>query len=180
MKYGISGYRKQYQQRGVLPARLTAFAAASLLAFSVGQPAQANDRAAPAPTFQLAQAAPERTGTMKIRMTINGQVAMATLENTPAAKAFAALLPLNLTLTDYASTEKISDLPQRLPQEGSPPGFTPVIGDITYYAPWGNLAIFYRDFGYSRGLLKLGHIDSGVEALNQSGPLQTTLELITP
>lgn len=24
---------------------------------------------------------------------------------------------------------------------------------ITYYAPWGNLAIFYRDFGYSAGLV---------------------------
>jgi hypothetical protein len=32
------------------------------------------------------------------------------------------------------------------------------VGDITYYAPWGNLAIFYRDFGYSPGLVRLGHI----------------------
>jgi len=39
------------------------------------------------------------------------------------------------------------------------------VGDITYYAPWGNLAIFYRDFDYSRGLVRLGRIDSGIEAL---------------
>ncbi|WP_337926728.1 cyclophilin-like fold protein [Paenibacillus caui] len=36
---------------------------------------------------------------------------------------------------------------------------------ITYYAPWGNLAIFYRDFRYSSGLIKLGSIDAGGEKL---------------
>jgi hypothetical protein len=29
----------------------------------------------------------------------------------------------------------------------------------------GNVAIFYRDFGYSKGLVKLGHIDAGIERL---------------
>jgi hypothetical protein len=34
-------------------------------------------------------------------------------------------------------------------------------GDITYYAPWGNLALFYRDFPYSNGLIRLGTLDTG-------------------
>jgi hypothetical protein len=59
-----------------------------------------------------------------------------------------------------------------------PPGSDPSIGDITYYAPWGNLAVFYKDFGYSQGLVKLGRIDSGVETLNRSGPLKVRFELI--
>jgi hypothetical protein len=29
--------------------------------------------------------------------------------------------------------------------------------------PWGNLAIFYRDFRYSKGLIPLGVIESGVD-----------------
>ncbi len=53
----------------------------------------------------------------------------------------ASLLPLSVTLTDYASTEKISDLPRRLATDGAPDGFDPSAGDIGYYAPWGNLAI---------------------------------------
>jgi len=81
-------------------------------------------------------------------------------------------------IQDYAATEKISDLPRRLSTEGAPPGIDPSVGDITYYAPWGNLALFYRDFGYSTGLIKLGKIDSGVEALARPGPLRVTIELV--
>jgi len=102
---------------------------------------------------------------VKIHLVVDGQVVTATLSDGAAARAFLALLPLDLTLRDYAGTEKVSDLPSRLPTEGAPAGFDPDVGDITYYAPWGNLAIFYRDFGYAKGLVRLGHIDSGVEKL---------------
>lgn len=47
-----------------------------------------------------------------------------------------------------------------------------------YYAPWGNLAIFYKDFGYASGLVILGKIDSEVEALNVPGPIEATIELL--
>jgi len=35
----------------------------------------------------------------------------------------------------------------------------PRVGEITYYAPSGNLAIFNRDFGYSARLFNLGRFD---------------------
>lgn len=62
---------------------------------------------------------------MKVRLTINGRVATATLDDAPAARDFASLLPLNVTLSDYASTEKVSDLPRKLTQEGAPAGYKP-------------------------------------------------------
>ena len=102
---------------------------------------------------------------MKIRLTIDDAVLTATLIDGAAARDFASLLPLELTLRDYAGKEKVSDLPRRLTIEGEPAGMDPDVGDLTYYAPWGNLAIFYRDFGYADGLVKLGRIDSGVDAL---------------
>lgn len=43
-------------------------------------------------------------------------------------------------------------LPARLSTAGAPEGIGPAVGDIAYYAPWGNLVLFYRDFGYSKGL----------------------------
>jgi hypothetical protein len=32
---------------------------------------------------------------------------------------------------------------------------------MTVYAPWGNLAIFYRDFTYSDDLFRLGRLEPG-------------------
>ena len=113
---------------------------------------------------------------MKIRLTINGKAISATLTTNGTAKDFLSLLPMTLTLDDYAATEKIAYLPRKLSTAGAPPGSDPSVGDIAYYAPWGNLAIFYRDAAYARGLIPLGRIDSGIEALSVSGPLKVTIE----
>ena len=102
---------------------------------------------------------------MKIRIIAADQTFTAVLEDSAAARDFAALLPIDLVLSDHNRTEKIAHLPQRLSTAGAPDGVTPVAGDIAYYAPWGNLAIFYRDFGYSRGLVRLGRLEGGVDAL---------------
>ena len=116
---------------------------------------------------------------MKIRLTINGMPNTATLIDSPTTRDFIALLPMTLKLDDYAATEKIAYLPKKLTIQGAPAGIDPAVGDITYYAPWGNLAIFYRDFGYSKGLIKLGRFDTGVEALAASDSLTILIE-VTP
>jgi hypothetical protein len=121
---------------------------------------------------------PKQADSMKIRLKVGDTVLTATLIDSATTRDFISLLPLTLTLEDYAGTEKISNLPKRLSTENAPSGSDPSVGDITYYAPWGNLAIFYRDFGYSRGLVILGKIDSGIEALNVPGSLRVTIELI--
>ena len=128
-------------------------------------------------SLSLAVCGAEDSG-MKIRLTVGDKVLTATLIDSKTTRDFISLLPLTLTLKDYAGTEKISDLPKRLSTEGAPSGSDPSVRDITYYAPWGNLAIFYKDFGYSSGLVILGKIDSGIEALNVPGSLKVTIELI--
>ncbi len=114
----------------------------------------------------------------KIRIMIGDTTLSATLYDNPAARDFIALLPLDLTLQDYAGTEKVSDLPKKLSEKDAPSGFDPSVGDITYYAPWGNLAIFYKDFGYASGLISLGKIDHGIELLKTAGALTAKIELI--
>jgi hypothetical protein len=118
----------------------------------------------------------QRASSMQIVLKVGEQVVRATLDDNPTARDFASLLPMTLDLEDYAATEKISYLPRKLSKEGAPAGVDPSIGDITYYAPWGNLAIFYKDFSYSSGLVKLGKIDSGLEALSVSGSVKVTIE----
>jgi hypothetical protein len=144
-----------------------------VFAFAAGDRATEQKAAA-----QISAIPGERASAMKIRLTIDGTVMTATLLDNATSRDFVALLPMTLTLEDYASTEKIAYLPRKLSSAGAPAGVDPSVGDITYYAPWGNLAVFYRDFGYSTGLIKLGTIDSGVEALNRPGPLRVTIELI--
>ncbi|USX25955.1 cyclophilin-like fold protein [Oxalobacteraceae bacterium OTU3CINTB1] len=113
----------------------------------------------------------------KIRMTVDGQVVVATLVDNPTTRDFISRLPLTLTLGDYASTEKIVYLDRKLSTAGAPAGATPTVGTIAYYAPWGNLAFYYKDFAYSPGLIPLGRIDSGLVAFKRAGDLNVRIEL---
>jgi hypothetical protein len=114
----------------------------------------------------------------KIQIELDGAVISATLDDNPTVRDFVARLPLILELKDYASTEKVGFLPDKLSTQNAPPGSTPVVGDISYYAPWGNLAIFYKNFAYSAELVRLGRISSGIEHLNFSGEKHVTISLI--
>ena len=113
---------------------------------------------------------------MEIRLTIDGKAIDGTLLDNASARDFFSLLPLTLALEDYASTEKISYLPRKLSTAGAPSGVDPDPGDIAYYAPWGNLAIFYKDADYAKGLVKLGRLESGIETLRVSGSAKVTIE----
>jgi hypothetical protein len=114
---------------------------------------------------------------VRIRLDVDGTVMAAALEDTAVARDFAALLPLELSLDDYASTEKIADLPRKLSLAGAPAGTNAHAGDISYYAPWGNLALFYRNSGHARGLVRLGRLDDpgGMDALRKPGPLRAKI-----
>jgi hypothetical protein len=127
-----------------------------------------------------AERAQQKDGKVKmyrIQITIDGNKITGTLEDNPTSREFVSLLPLNLKLEDYSATEKISYLPKKLSSKDAPAGFDPDVGDITYYAPWGNLAIFYKDFGYSEKLIKLGRVTGGIEHLRFSGSKNAQVEL---
>ncbi len=119
----------------------------------------------------------EQANRMKINIRVRNEVVTATLIDSKTTQDFISLLPLTLRLEDYANTEKISNLPRRLSTEDAPPGSDPSVGDIAYYAPWGNLAMYYNDFGYSNGLVILGKIDGDIQALAVPGSVEVTIEL---
>lgn len=102
---------------------------------------------------------------IRIRLVVSGRTLDAVLDDSAAGRSFSAMLPLTLTLEDFNGTEKIGYLPQRLPRDGAAQGCEPSAGDLTYYAPWGNLAIFYRDYSWSRDLIPLGRITSDMTPL---------------
>lgn len=115
---------------------------------------------------------------MRIRITANDQSFTAVLEDSETARDLVSLLPIEVTLDDYNRTEKVADLPRRLSTAGAPDGAEPVVGDIAYYAPWGNLAIYYRDFAYSRGLVRLGRLEGDAAGLDAMRPGKVRIEII--
>ncbi|MGV9551705.1 cyclophilin-like fold protein [Streptomyces ardesiacus] len=132
-----------------------------------------------APASTPASASPsgsDRSTEMDIRVTIDGQEVEATLNGSPAARDLASLLPLTLDLEDFHGTERIADPPRKLTTDNAPEPQAPKTGDLTYYAPWGNLAIFYKDGpAASSDLLVLGHIDADTDQL--SGADRITIEV---
>jgi len=116
---------------------------------------------------------------MGIRIAIGDTSLPGSLDDTAAGRDFASLLPLTLTMTDFASTEKISDFPRKLSTSVAPDVTSARAGDLAYYAPWGNLAIFYRDSRYATGLVRLDSLESGVEELaGRDGDLTVTIQAI--
>lgn len=129
--------------------------------------------------FETAITRQQPMTTLKIRLVIDGKAVIATLADNPTVRDFYSMLPLTLVLSDHANTEKVAYLPRKLSKDGAPAGAKPEIGDIAYYAPWGNLAMYYKDFAYSEGLITLGTIDAGLEILKTPGPLKVTIEPMT-
>ncbi|MET0029219.1 MAG: cyclophilin-like fold protein [Candidatus Thiodiazotropha sp.] len=119
----------------------------------------------------------EENAMIRIHVMIADETLTATLDDTPAGRDFAALLPLELTLSDYHATEKIADLPRKLDTSQAPPSYTPQAGDITYFAPWGNLAIFYKPFQAASGLVRLGALNGPIDALLRDDSLHIRIEV---
>jgi len=109
---------------------------------------------------------PMSNDVVRIRLIVGDKKVVARLYDNASSRDLVAQLPLTLKLSDYAGTEKVATLPKKLSTKGTPAGFDPSVGDVTYYAPWGNLAIFYKDFGYAKGLVSLGVIESGTGVLS--------------
>lgn len=115
---------------------------------------------------------------MRISIKLGTKVIIATLADSATSRDFVSLLPLTINFEDYAATEKIAYLTRKLSTVGAPAGTEPATGDVTYYAPWGNLALFHKDFRYSSGLIPLGKIESGLEAVREPRSATATIELI--
>lgn len=116
---------------------------------------------------------------VRIKMNFKNEEVIVKMYDNSSSRDFVSLLPLTLMFEDYARTEKITYLPRELSTKDAPSGSNPSVGDFTYYSPWGNLAIFYKDFGYASGLIKLGHIESGIDKLaNMKGKFEVTIEKI--
>jgi hypothetical protein len=121
--------------------------------------------------------AKENQAVMKIRVEANGQSALFELNTSPAAKELYVQLPLNIEVEEFGGKEKIFYPPQKLSIADTPLVVKAKAGTLAYYAPWGDVVIFYKEFGSAPGLYELGHAISGKEHIQMmSGSLRITQE----
>lgn len=87
------------------------------------------------------------------------------LNDSPAADSLYNQLPLSIWVEDYAGSEKIFYPPEKLDTADTPPAQGPA-GTLAYYAPWGNVAVFYGECGGFDGLYALGEAVAGAGFLS--------------
>lgn len=113
----------------------------------------------------------------KIRVMVNGKTTIFALNKSSAAKDLLAQLPLDIAVENYSNNEKIFYPPKKL-QTTNTPKADAQAGTLTYYAPWGNVVMFYGKFGSAAGLYELGHALAGSEYIQgMSGTIQITRDV---
>jgi hypothetical protein len=99
--------------------------------------------------------------------------------DTPTAKDFASLLPLSMSMKDPFGREKFGHLQKALSEKG-PRTNTYEIGDIAYWSPAHDLAIYYQHDGESipsPGVIPIAKINSDMELFNVPGSVKVTMEI---
>lgn len=111
-------------------------------------------------------------GKMQIFVHSNGNITVFQLNDSQAAKELYDQLPLSIEVENYSHNEKIFYSPKKLDTSNTPLADAQT-GTLAYYAPWGDVVMFYKDFGTARGLYELGHAVSGAEHIqNMSGTIE--------
>lgn len=104
----------------------------------------------------------------------NGDVVIVfALNDSRAARELYTHLPLTVEAEDFGANEKIFYPPEALSAEDAPLA-DGSMGTLAYYAPWGDVVMFYAPFEPSGNLYALGEAVSGVEDI---GTLAGTLEI---
>lgn len=117
---------------------------------------------------------------MKVSLKVGDKTLTATLIDNETTRDLVSLLPLTLTMNDLFGREKFAHLPRAIAAGGERTK-TYDVGDLIYWSPGPDVAIFYRHDGQGipdPGIIVMGKIDSGVEALNVPGSVKVTVELI--
>lgn len=116
---------------------------------------------------------------MRVRFSFAGRTMTATLHDSPSARDFYSMLPLDLIIQDFGGNEKIAHLPRKLTEQGAGPFGNEQPYDLCYYVPWGNLAMFHADYRHP-DLIRLGRFDEGREALHVAGQFPLRIEIASP
>jgi hypothetical protein len=115
----------------------------------------------------------EEEAVMRMTVNANGNTIVFELNDSQAAKDLHEQLPLSIDVENYSSNEKIFYPPKKLKTGNTPLVKSAKTGTLAYYAPWGDVVMFYGSFGSASGLYELGRAVQGGEYIKKlSGAIQ--------
>ncbi|RAM37358.1 cyclophilin-like fold protein [Arthrobacter globiformis] len=132
---------------------------------SAAAPSGSSSAAGSSSTSGSSSADDDREGT-HIRIRIGNQTLDATVWDTPAGRDLLTQLPRTLSFRDLNGEEKVGHLEQSLTMNGMPQGDDPRVGDLGWYAPWGNVVLYYGDVRYWDGIARIGRIHGDLSAIS--------------
>ena len=86
------------------------------------------------------------------------------LNESSAAKSLLSLLPMTVDVEDYSSSEKIFYPAKELDTSDVVEG-SGGAGGLAYFSPWGNVVMYYDEFGEYPGLYILGKAVEGADQI---------------
>ncbi len=102
----------------------------------------------------------ENAAAQQISVQFEGGTVIYELNGSTAAASLYEQLPLTVEVEDYSTNEKIFYPPEEL-DTGDTPLAQAGAGTLAYYAPWGNVVMFYGDYNENPSLFELGQMISG-------------------
>ena len=104
--------------------------------------------------------------TNQISVTCGDLQVVYALNDSPAAQSLLSQLPLTVEVEDFSTNEKVFYPPQELDTTDTPLAEGGA-GTLAYYAPWGDVVLFYDSFSANGSLYELGEAVSGAENIGQ-------------
>ena len=104
--------------------------------------------------------------TNQISVTCGDTQVVYELNDSSAAQSLLSQLPLTVEVEDFSTNEKVFYPPQELDTTNTPLAEGGA-GTLTYYAPWGDVVLFYDSFSANGSLYELGEAVSGAEDISQ-------------
>lgn len=136
------------------------------------------EETAPAPMTTAPVDPTARDDSTAIRIVVNDQVVTGVLWNNATSRSLIDQLPLTLTFEDLNRVEKIGRIPRPLSMDGMPEGDDPEPDEIGYYAPSGDLVLYYGDVGYWPGIARIGQFTSDLAPVHdRDEDFTATIEL---
>lgn len=104
--------------------------------------------------------------TNQISVTCGDTQVVYALNDSPAAQSLLSQLPLTVEVENFSTNEKVFYPPQELDTSDTPLAEGGA-GTLAYYAPWGDVVLFYDSFSANGSLYELGEAVSGAEDIGQ-------------
>lgn len=102
---------------------------------------------------------------MKVQVSDQQNKVVFEVNDSDASKDLIKQLPLTTKLENYNDDEKIF-YPQKLKTDNTPISQGRV-GDLAYFAPWGDVVLYYKNFQAYPGLYQLGKCVFGKDKISK-------------